>query len=90
MQKSPVTKAIFGFIDKETGEKLSKFFKKHTGKDVDFNQVQHYKNGFKLLLFSIPLDKFETIGITATNGYPAAKFSKLEDFINWYENNYLK
>ena len=90
--RTKITKAVFGFKDPTTGEKLRQFFKKHTGKDVDFNKISHYKNGFKLLLFSIPLDKIEMIGITAASCRPsyAICFSSLNEFIDWYESNYLK
>ena len=52
MKQERIIKAIFGFKDKVTGERLREFFKKHTGRDVDFNKIQHYKSGFKLLLLS--------------------------------------
>ena len=52
-----VKEALFGFNDKETGIKLSAFYKKHTGREVDFNAIKHDKDGFKLLLFSIPLGR---------------------------------
>ena len=85
-----IDKAIFGFKDNETGEKLRVFYKKHTGKDVDFNKIQHYNNGFKLLLFSIPLGSITQIGITAARctSKDVKKFSSLDEFINWYENLY--
>ena len=85
-----INKAIFGFKDNETGEKLRLFYKKHTGKDVNFNKINHYNNGFKLLLFSIPFGSITQIGIAAA-GYTSKdvkKFSSLDEFINWYENLY--
>ena len=92
MRRERFTHAIFGFKDKETGEKLRQFFKKHTGKDIDFNQIQHYKDGFKLLLFSIPLNTIERVGITAAGCAPSSikRFSGLNEFIGWYEGVYLK
>jgi len=90
--KNEITKAIFGFKDEEIGIRLSNFYEKHTGKYVDFNKIEHYKNGLKLLLFSIPLDTIEQIGITAAGCSPSyvKRFSKLDDFIDWYENDYLE
>lgn len=82
-------KAIFGFKDRVTGNKLRAFFKKHTGKDVNFNNIKHYTDGFKLLLFSIPLKTVTTIGITSAHYCPARKFGNLQDFIDWYEKEYL-
>ena len=92
MKKEHITHAIFGFKDKETGEKLRQFFKKHTGKDCDFNGIQHYKNGFKLLLFSIPLNTIQQVGITAAGCAPSyiKRFTGLDDFVTWYERDYLK
>ena len=86
--QNKISKAIFGFNDEETGEQLRIFFKKHTGRDVDFNKIKHYKDGFKLLLFSIPLNTIDIIGITAAGCTPSyvKKFSGLNDFIEWYEN----
>ena len=83
-----INKAIFGFNDEETGNQLRTFFKKHTGKDIDFNSIKHYRSGFKLLLFSIPLNTIEEIGITAAGAVPYSfkKFHCLKDFIDWYEN----
>ena len=88
--RNKITKAIFGFKDEETGEQLRLFFKKHTGRDIDFNNIKHYKNGFKLLLFSIPLDTIDIIGITAAGCAPSyvKRFSGLNDFIKWYENDF--
>ena len=87
----PIKEALFGFKDEKTGNKLRAFYKKHTGKDVDFNAIKHYKSGFKLLVFAIPLGGYTTLGITCANGYDAKKFiGPVEDFINWYENDYLK
>ena len=85
-----VNKALFGFKDRKAGDKLRAFFKKHTGRDVDFNGIKHYTSGFKLLLFSIPLGSVSTLGITCANGYPAAKFTgPVQEFIDWYEKEYL-
>lgn len=85
-----IKKAIFGFSDKKTGEKLRKFFKKHTGKDIDFNSIEHYSENFKLLAFDIPLKDFIPIGITAALVCPGLKFhGPVEEFISWYENKYL-
>ncbi len=83
--------AIFGFKSEEIGNELRIFFKKHTGKDIDFNKMQHYKNGFKLLLFSIPLNTIQQVGITAAGCAPETikRFSGLKEFIDWYENCYL-
>ena len=82
-----ITQALFGYQDKVTGAKLSEFFFKHTGKNVDFNKVEHYKSGFKLLCFSIPLDTFIQTGITAAQCAPSnvKRFMRLDDFIEWYE-----
>ena len=91
MKRIKYTGAIFGFKSEETGNELRIFFKKHTGKDVDFNKIQHYKNGFKLLLFSIPLNTIQQVGITAAGCAPEAikRFSGLKEFVDWYENCYL-
>ena len=91
MEKQKTSKAIFGFADKETGEQLKDFFEKHTGRVVDFNGIQHYKSGFKLLLFSVPLNTVDIIGITAAGCVPSwvKKFNKLNDFVDWYENIFL-
>lgn len=85
-----VSRALFGFKDRKTGDKLRDFFKKHTGRDIDFNGIKHYTDGFKLLLFSIPLGSVSTLGITCANGYPARKFTgPVQEFIDWYEREYL-
>ena len=92
--KEPVsnfTKAIFGFADTETGNKLREFYKKHTGIDIDFNNIKHYKNGFKLLVLDLPLGKFSIIGICAAGCAPhyVKRFNKgIDDFIFWYEKVY--
>ena len=86
------TKVIFGFADLETGNKLREFCKKHTGIDIDFNNIKHYKNGFKLLAFDLPLGKFTTIGVTAAAYSPhdVKRISgSINDFIYWYEHDYL-
>ena len=59
---------VFGYGDKETAEKLRAFYKKHTDKDVDFNAMRNPKSGFALLVFNIPLSKFEEINITTAVG----------------------
>ena len=85
--------AIFGFKDKATGDTLREFFKKHTGRDVDFNNIEHYNDGFKLLKLSIPLESIGTVGITEANYRPTPTYKKfhcsVDDFIDWYENEYL-
>lgn len=87
-----ITKAIFGFMDEETGKKLREFYQKHTGVSIKFNNIQHYQNGFKLLVFDLPLGKISTIGITAAVCHPnyVKTFHSLNEFISWYENVYLK
>ena len=87
-----ISRAICGYADKESANKLSRFFKKHTGKNIDFNNIHQYKNGFRLLLFSIPLDTFSQIGISAANmcNSGVIKFHSLDDFVNWYEMEYAK
>ncbi len=85
-------KVIFGFHEKEVGNKLRVFFKKHTGRDVDFNSIEHYKNGLKLLLFSVPLDTVDLIGISAagcTPSYVKKIHGPVDEFISWYEDEYL-
>ena len=85
-----VKEALFGFNDKETGIKLSAFYKKHTGREVDFNAIKYDKDAFKLLLFSIPLGRISTLDINEANGYPAKKFSgPVQEFMDWYEKEYL-
>lgn len=83
------THAIFGFGDTETGERLRAFFLKHTGKDIDFNNIKHYRSGFTLLLFTLPLNEVQQIGITAASHAPSSykRFDNLNDFIAWYENS---
>lgn len=86
-----IERAIFAFHSKETGEKLRKFYKKHTRKDIDFNSIKHYKNGTKILVFSIPLGHVNPIGASAAAMCPAIKFHRgVEEFISWYEDEYLK
>ena len=83
---------IFGFKDQETGNKLRLFFKKHTGRDVDFNSIKHYENGFKLLLFGVPLDTFDTVGITGACCAPSSVKrinGNIDELISWYEDDYL-
>lgn len=89
--QTKIDKAIYGFKDETIGERLHLFYKRHTGVDVDFNKIQHYNNGLKVLLFSIPLGSITQIGITAAGCAPknVKRFSSLDDFINWYENKYL-
>ena len=84
-------RVAFGYGDKETADKLSAFFKKHTGKYIDFNKMRNPKSGFKLLLFYMPLGRFEEISITGAAALPSSvkKFAALQDFIDWYENQYL-
>lgn len=84
-------RVVFGYGDKETADKLSAFFKKHTGKYIDFNKMRNPKSGFKLLLFYMPLGKFEEINITGAAALPnsAKKFASLQEFVDWYENEYL-
>ena len=79
---------IFAFRGEETGRKLSDFYFKHTGKRVDFNAIRHYKNGVKLLRFSIPLGHFETWPISCT-GFNCGPRS-IDEFVEWYEERYLK
>ena len=85
--------AIFGFKDEETGEKLREFFKRHTGKDVDFNGIKHYQNGLKLLRLSIPLNSIGLISITEAAHRGSKDYirftSSIDTVINWYENEYL-
>ena len=84
-------RVVFGYGDKETADKLSAFFKKHTGKNIDFNKMRNLKSGFRLLVFYMPLGRFEEISITVSAALPnsAKKFAALQDFIDWYENQYL-
>ena len=84
-------RVVFGYGDKETADKLSAFFKKHTGMDVDFNALRNPKTGFRLLVFYMPLGKLEEINITGATALPssAKRFAALQDFIDWYENQYL-
>ena len=82
---------VFGYGDKETADKLRVFYNKHTGKDVDFDAMRNPKSGFRLLAFHIPLGEFEVINITTAAATPssARKFASLQEFIDWYENQYL-
>ena len=82
-----IDKAIVGFMPGESGEKLKDFYKKHTGIEINFNGIEHYKNGFKLLLFSIPLGSVTQIGITTAGCAPrnVLRCSSVNEFINWYE-----
>ena len=85
---------IFGFKDKATGTKLREFYKKHTGKDVVFNNIKHYNDGFKLLCFTLPLSSFREIGITEAIYRSSPEYIKFHDsidkLIEWYENEYIK
>ena len=80
---------VFGYKDRTTGKKLGEFYFKYTGKKVNFN----YKDGFKLLCFTLPLGSFHTIGITEAIYRPAKEYMKFHDgvdkLISWYENEYL-
>ena len=83
---------IFGFADLYTGNKLKEFYLRHTGREVDFNKIKHYRNGFKLLAFDLPLGKFMQVGITAASCAPkdVLKFhGNINDLIYWYEHDYL-
>ena len=84
-------RVVFGYGDKETADKLSTFFEKHTGKYIDFNKMRNPKSGFRLLVFYMPLGKIEEISITTAGRIPssAKKFASLQEFIDWYENEYL-
>ena len=85
------TGATVGFMTEESGDKLREFYLEHTGNDVDFNKIEQYKDGFKLIWFSIPLRNMRTIGITEVQyRIDCHKFSGVEIFINWYNNTYLK
>ena len=87
------TKVIFGFGDTDTGNKLREFYLKHTGKDIDFNQIKHYCDGFKLLVFDLPLGKFTQVGITAALCAPKDVFKfhgNIDQLIYWYEHEYLQ
>ena len=85
---------IFGFKDKVTGKKLREFFKKYTGKDVVFNDIKHYSDGFKLLCFALPLCYFREVSITEAiyrSGPEYRKFHEsIDKLIEWYEDNYEK
>ncbi len=80
---------IFGFKDKVTGEKLREFYKKHTGKDVNFNGIKQYPDGFKLLCFTVPLYSFREISITEAVHRSSLAYKKFHDsidkLIKWYE-----
>ena len=90
-KKRPITKAIFGFSNEETGIKLSEFYKKHTGEYLDFNAIRHYESGFKLLVFDLPLGEVTKIDICSANLVHAKKFhGSVEEFMSWYEKDYLK
>ena len=85
-------KVIFGFADRYTGNKLKEFYLKHTGREVDFNSIQHYRDGFKLLVFDLPLGKFIQVGITAASCAPkdVLRFGgSVNELIYWYEHDYL-
>ena len=90
--ENKITGVLFGFQDEKTGNRLSEFFNKYTGKDIDFNKIHHYQNGFRLMLFSVPLDTFIQTGITAAQfaSSDIKKFLFLDDFIRWYEESYLQ
>ena len=59
--------------------------------DVDFNSLRNPKTGFKLLVFYMPFGKIEEINITGAAALPsnAKKFASLQNFVDWYENQYL-
>ena len=84
-----IKEVIFGYKDNETANKLREFYLKHTGRDIDFNNIKQYKDGFKLIKFSIPLKDISEISITEASHYKAKKFSSLDEFIKWYEKEYL-
>ena len=83
---------IFGFADRYTGNKLKEFYLKHTGREVDFNSIQHYRDGFKLLVFDLPIGKFMQVGITAAScaSKDVLRFhGNINELIYWYEHDYL-
>ena len=80
---------ICGFANFTTGEKLNEFFLKHAGKMVDFNSIKPNINEYRLLCFSIPLKSVNLINITCASRIPAINFSNIDEFITWYENEYL-
>lgn len=77
-----INKAIFRLDDIKDMYSLNRFYKKHVGKDFDFNCFDPNS----LLSLSIPLGEISTFGKSRLK----TKSNKgVEDFINWYENNYL-
>lgn len=84
---------IFGFNEEITCIKLRSFYKKHAGKDVDFNDIRHYPNGFKLLCFTLPICSYRKISITEAirrSGQEYIKFhDSIDKLIEWYENEYI-
>lgn len=77
-----IKEAIFRLDDKKDTYYLNRFYKKHVGKDIDFNSFKSRS----LLSLSIPLGKISPLDSPKLN----SKSSKaVERFIDWYENNYL-
>lgn len=72
---------ICSFADYKNGEKLNKFFLKHTEKMIDFNSIKPNINEYRLLCFSIPLKSVNLINITCALRIPAIKFSNIDEFI---------
>ena len=77
-----INKAIFRLDDIKDIYSLNRFYKKHVDKDFNFSCF----NPRSLLSLSIPLGEVSTLGKSRLK---TKSNKKVEDFINWYENNYL-
>ena len=85
---------LFGYCTKPTADKLRKFFKKHTGKDIDFYSYLNERTRFRLMLFSIPLQSVCPISVIESQSMHLPVYKQIHEsveyFIDWYENDYLR
>ena len=70
-------------------KKLHNFMLRHTGVEIDFSRIQHYKTGLVILHLSNDLKEMMPVGITPANMYACKKFHGVNEFIDYYENEYL-
>ena len=77
-----INKAIFRLDDIKDIYFLNRFYKKYVGKGFNFSCF----NPGSILSLSIPLGEVSTLGESRLK---TKSNKKVEDFINWYENNYL-
>lgn len=79
----------YSTFNADSCKKLHDFILKHTGREIDFSKKHYYKTGLVILHFSNDLEEIEAVGITPANMYPCKKFHGVDEFIDYYENEYL-